>query len=285
MKHAYLIMAHNEFEVLQHLVTMLDDPRNEIFIHYDAKVKVLPILNTLHSDIHISSWRIAVRWGHVSQIAAEYVLFEDAYRRPVHFDYFHVISGVHMPLCTQDRIHDFFDKGKGREFIPRLDTTPFQADLKMNRYNFFMRYFAHKNKVVSRMAQISWGILQRMQRCLSIRRYHRNDWQHGSNWVSITEQAVAYLLSIRTDVLNRYRYTLCGDEFFVPTELTSSGLNFQIDYSNSLLKHDIDQANAKVYDREDYSELILSDCLFARKFSLSGLDLVVRIIQAINSPI
>lgn len=29
--HAYLIIAHNEFEVLQKLVGALDDPRNDIY--------------------------------------------------------------------------------------------------------------------------------------------------------------------------------------------------------------------------------------------------------------
>lgn len=38
--HAYLIIAHNEFEVLQKLVGALDDPRNDIYIHFDKKVSV-----------------------------------------------------------------------------------------------------------------------------------------------------------------------------------------------------------------------------------------------------
>ena len=37
MKHAYLILAHNEFEVLRKLISALDDPRNDIFIHFDEK--------------------------------------------------------------------------------------------------------------------------------------------------------------------------------------------------------------------------------------------------------
>lgn len=30
-KHAYLIMAHNEFEVLKKLIIILDDKRNDIY--------------------------------------------------------------------------------------------------------------------------------------------------------------------------------------------------------------------------------------------------------------
>ena len=38
-KHAYLIMAHNNFYVLNKLILLLDDERNDIYIHIDKKVK------------------------------------------------------------------------------------------------------------------------------------------------------------------------------------------------------------------------------------------------------
>ena len=38
-KHAYMIIAHNEFDLLEILVRLLDDPRNDIYVHIDAKVK------------------------------------------------------------------------------------------------------------------------------------------------------------------------------------------------------------------------------------------------------
>ncbi len=38
-KHAYCIIAHNNFNQLQILIDMLDDARNDIFVHIDKKVK------------------------------------------------------------------------------------------------------------------------------------------------------------------------------------------------------------------------------------------------------
>ena len=38
MKHAYLIIAHNEFEILKRLIQALDDERNDIYIHFDRKL-------------------------------------------------------------------------------------------------------------------------------------------------------------------------------------------------------------------------------------------------------
>ena len=43
-RHAYLIMAHNEWELLNTLLSLIDDPRNDIFLHIDKKVKTMPVL-------------------------------------------------------------------------------------------------------------------------------------------------------------------------------------------------------------------------------------------------
>jgi hypothetical protein len=36
-KHAYCIMAHGNWKQLQLLITMIDDSRNDIYLHIDAK--------------------------------------------------------------------------------------------------------------------------------------------------------------------------------------------------------------------------------------------------------
>ena len=38
-KHAFLIMAHNQFDLLEMLIKLLDDPRNDIYLHIDQKVE------------------------------------------------------------------------------------------------------------------------------------------------------------------------------------------------------------------------------------------------------
>ena len=37
MKHAYLIMAHNEPYILERLLKLIDDKRNDIYLHIDKK--------------------------------------------------------------------------------------------------------------------------------------------------------------------------------------------------------------------------------------------------------
>ena len=42
-KHAYLIIAHNNWKQLSLLLSVLDDERNDIYIHIDKKSKNVPI--------------------------------------------------------------------------------------------------------------------------------------------------------------------------------------------------------------------------------------------------
>ncbi|MGV0167193.1 hypothetical protein ACRYI5_01180 [Furfurilactobacillus sp. WILCCON 0119] len=67
-KHAYLIIANRNFEQLQSLVTLLDDPRNDIYILIDNKAKVDSLhLVVQHSQLKLVP-RINIYWGDFSQV-------------------------------------------------------------------------------------------------------------------------------------------------------------------------------------------------------------------------
>ena len=41
-RHAYLILAHHHFGQLRKLISLLDDPRNDIYVHVDRKAEFNP---------------------------------------------------------------------------------------------------------------------------------------------------------------------------------------------------------------------------------------------------
>ena len=84
MKHAFLIMAHNNLEILQTLVSMLDDERNDIFLHIDLKSNMLANhpMSTSKARLFVLEHRVDVRWGNLSQIRTEYALLEEALKHP-----------------------------------------------------------------------------------------------------------------------------------------------------------------------------------------------------------
>ena len=72
-KHAYLIIAHNEPEVLRTLLAMLDDVRNDIFVHIDRRAcsvyESIKDYKAEHSALIFLEHPIAVYWGDISQVA------------------------------------------------------------------------------------------------------------------------------------------------------------------------------------------------------------------------
>lgn len=115
-KHAYLIMAHNNFEQLKILIGLLDDYRNDIYIHVDKKVKGFEkgLIQTKCAQLTYVN-PICVTWGGHSQIKCEMLLLKSSV--PKHYKYYHILSGVDLPIKTQDEIHDYFDMNYGKNFI------------------------------------------------------------------------------------------------------------------------------------------------------------------------
>ena len=118
-RHAYLILAHKNFTQLRKLVELLDDSRNDIFIHVDAKAKFDKEEwkgSCRHSSLSFIEPRIHVNWGGVSIMRVELALLKAA-TEAGHYDYYHLLSGMDLPIKDQDTIHAFFDAHEGTEFM------------------------------------------------------------------------------------------------------------------------------------------------------------------------
>lgn len=118
MKHAYLIIAHDNVDILNVLLHLLDDKRNDIYLHIDKKssIDLDKIYRPTISNFYLLSNRINVKWGDFSQIRVEISLLKEAIGNS-HYSYYHLLSGVDLPIKSQNYIHDFFDKNQGLEFI------------------------------------------------------------------------------------------------------------------------------------------------------------------------
>lgn len=275
--HAYLILAHADIALLRVLIGMLDHPRNHIYIHADAKWEGFDasILTTEHSPIHILSERIDVRWGDYSIVAAEFALFAQAFNRGPYAHY-HMLSGADFPIKPTSYILEFFDKHPDQEFVTYWKSGPAMADarFKTDRYHFLMRY--EKNnlpRILSiGLAKLRFGITNILYRILGPRTYPFTMYK-GSNWVSITHQAVALLLDKKDYIQKTLRYTRIPDEIYIQTFLWNSELRANIwqggdmDYDLRYTDWTSGSPSPKTLTAGDLNDLLHSSCLFARKFS------------------
>lgn len=101
MKHAYLIIAHNEYPVLKALLLMLDDERNDIYLHIDQRstelYEKIRTFQARKAQLHVLSTRNKVYWGDLSQVETEYLLLETALAQET-YSYYHLLSGTDLPI-------------------------------------------------------------------------------------------------------------------------------------------------------------------------------------------
>ena len=286
MKHAYLILAHNEFWLLQELVSCLDDARNDIYVHIDKKVKTLPSLHTSQAGLKMLDRRFDIRWGGLSMVKAEYELFAAAAANGP-YQYYHLLSGVDLPIKSQDYIHDFCEHMDGKELIGYTLTamTP-ELIRRTQRWHLFPEQFSRKRNLYSFVR--AGGI--RLQEILGIKRNRGIDFKKGSQWVSITEKMAQYFLSHKKWVLKVFRGT------FVPDECVMQTLAWMSPYRENLYNTESDgigcmraigwqedpltgQWSLNDWSAADFETLAASPALFARKFNSRDPQFIEKVVS------
>ena len=280
MKHAYLILAHNEFEVLERLLQAIDDERNDIYIHFDCKMSHYPDCRTSHARLIILTERIDVRWGDLSVVKAELALFNEAYQHGG-YSYYHLLSGVDMPLKSQDYLHRFFEDNAGKEFIGYYqgDVTS-EINRKVRKWHLFPGSFKQTNGVLRA------GFI-RLQQMVGFHRNAEIEFKKGTQWVSLTADCIAYLLQHKNGVERIYSHTFCADEIFVQTICWNSSFRDHIydseDEARGCLRMIGWKDNQiKEWVEEDFETLMDSSALFARKFTVRHIGVVDRILHEIR---
>ena len=101
-RHAYLILAHKNFGQLHKLIMLLDDPRNDIFVHVDKKAAFDSSEWTdvcRHSRLVFLDNRLHVNWGGVSIMRSELALLKAA-TSTGGYSYYHLLSGMDLVVTT-----------------------------------------------------------------------------------------------------------------------------------------------------------------------------------------
>lgn len=261
-RHAYCIMAHGQIHQLQRLLDVLDDVRNDIYLHVDKKCKdSLSILHTAKSKLIFTSKRLDVRWSDISQVDAEICLFQTMLDTNNNYNRVHFISGVDLPLKTQDEIHDFFNKHNNEEFINIRKDLTFCRRLKF--YHFFVCY--RRNHILADYARKLFLLPQ----LLFVNRLRTAPlkFAYGWNWCSLTVKAIKEIVTTYKKYRYVFLYSTSADELYKQMILYTSG-KYKISSMGPLRYILFKKGNPspKVLTMVDYNNMMASGCLFARKF-------------------
>lgn len=276
LKHAYLIIAHHQFKLLELLCRCLDHPLHDIYIHLDSKVDSFDydeLKNQLHwSTVNFISSRVNVSWGGYSMIRAELELFKSAVSGG--YEYYHIVSGVDLPLLTAQELYDFFHKNRGKEFVHFSSAEYCNSDSVFDRikyYHLLQERIGHSFSVTYFIEKLIVGV----QRKLKVNRLKglSDTIKCGAQWVSLSHEFVSYMLTKEPWIERTFRWSLCADEVFIQTIIWNSHFQKNLyfpnelgDYHSCMRYVDWKRGNPYIFRLEDFDELTSADFAFARKF-------------------
>lgn len=279
-RHAYLIIAHNEPELLYKLLSLLDYEDNDIYLHLDKRAACFSedcLRKVCRKSRLFFAERAAITWGGYSLIDVELRLLEMAFRND-YYTYFHCISGVDLPLKKQEDIHMFFNENKGKEFIHFCDDD-FNRIHKTRyaRYHFLQDWIG---RPTHSLAYFIERLSLKVQSILGIDRSEKGIcYKGGSEWFSITHSLANYVINNKNLIKKWFKFGLCCDEFFLQTLVYNSRYYKNVykleeapSYISCMRYVDWKRGDPYVFRAQDVDELLCSGYLFARKFSTSEIE-------------
>lgn len=125
--------------------------------------------------------RHSVVWGGVSQVKAELVLLKTAVAHGP-YQHYHLISGVDLPIQTQEDIRAFFEANPDVEFV-HFDPHPFSPfnDERVYYRHFFQNIDLRRHPVLG----VINGILLSGQKLLKIKRNQDVHFNKGQQLVQL----------------------------------------------------------------------------------------------------
>lgn len=278
-RHAFLIMAHGNWQVLRILLELLDDARNDVFLHIDIKTQPPPAIMEYRPEW--STFKTIpsreVFWADYSQVRVTLDLLRQATGQGVH-TYYHLLSGADLPLKSMDHIHEYFSC-QTTEFVGVVPNETWYS-VRRVAYNHFFTASSHYR--TSKLLKGCDRLLEYLQRGLGVnrlRRYANLAIYDGWTWFSITHGCANFLLAQTSFIERLFARTIAPDELFMQTILMNSRYRDKLHDQTSLergsMRH-IDWKRGRPYTfrKEDLDELRNSSCMFARKFD-EQVDLAV----------
>lgn len=284
MKHAFMIMAHGNFSILERLLAALDDADNLLIVHVDKKARFsssdqIRCEKIIKKSKIIFIKRQKVSWGGSNMIDCELRLLAVATQQ--NCDYCHLMSGVDFPLKSNKEIHAFFEKYNGKEFVHVAPNTTGSNEKsfietykkRFTKYHFFQNAVGRNKKNPLKYLKAISDKIQDRLKFIDRSRKSKVSFYGGSQWFSITNSFAQYILSHKKQIKKMYRFTSCCDEIFVQTLLCNSSFNenrYLKDFVTDNLEQcqryiDWERGKPYTFDISDYDLLIDSGYCFCRK--------------------
>jgi hypothetical protein len=265
MKVAYLILAHNQPELLKEFVMALHKPKEQIFVHVDKRTDIQPLKTLLQDQCVFIEQREKVYWAGLSQVTAYINLLKHAFAKG-DFDYYSFHSGVDFPIKPVHAFEGFLNEHNGSEFMSMAN-----CNLSENRKRRFNGYYLFKNRSKF-FLYLNFGVTK-IQRYLYKRKpYKGKEMFYGSSWWTLTHNCVNYILNKidnEKTILKYFKYVFAPDEMFFQTIIGNSPFADKVANNNlRYIRFQRNNPNPDILTIKDKEVLLTSSAFFARKFDI-----------------
>jgi hypothetical protein len=275
MQQAILITAYKNYHHLEEIFKVFGAEFG-IYIHIDKKSNLsfeeMRVL-TSYPQVKLVSQKYKVNWGGLNHLKSIIFLAEEALKSK-ETSYFHLISGHDYPIKPATEFVAFFKKNSDSEYmdhfkVPKLGWANNGGMDRIEYYNFYDLLNGKKPKQKGLIKR-----LIRIQKKLGFKRSISSkipSLYGGSTWWSLSRACLDYVVTFtknNKNVFNRFKHTLCSEEFYFSTIVMNSPFAEKV--ANTNLRY-IDWVarngnNPAILDNTDLDKLLNANSFFARKF-------------------
>ncbi|GGB16538.1 beta-1,6-N-acetylglucosaminyltransferase [Puia dinghuensis] len=286
MRIAHLILTHKNPQQLARLISVLDHPAFDFYIHVDKKVDQAPFdFLAQKKNVFFINNRVRIYWAGYGTIQATLNGFEEIL--PKKYDYINVTSGQDFPLQSPDHIYRYIADRKGLEFITCESIEDEWKDAAPRVYKYHLINWRIPGK--HRLEILTNKMLAK--KLLPSRKFPLDYKIVGrSNWFTLTSPAVQYVfdfLKQHPKVVRYFKFCWGADEFIFASVLYNSP--FKDCIRDSLVYVDWtgkSDGHPRILEVRDFEKMKASGKLFGRKFDADTdpriLDMLEESIQKAN---
>lgn len=272
INHAFLLLVHNQPNLLRRLLKQLENSNHHFFIHVDKRADKASFEIALSdiSNVHFCEKHRACNWGGNNLIWATLDLLRMA-KRTRDFGYYHLISGVDA-FCSTNSDFDAYFENNQKSYIAKL---PNSADYEWRIKIYGLEnYLSRRKKWADFICRNLLKAERKILRIIPLRKGLPKEmiFYKGSQWWSLHSGIVQYILDFLEKnrwYCRRFSHTFCSDESFFQTLTYNSPLKDtlvtdNLRYIDWTAKYPNENL-PRVLDESDYPAIMASGKFFCRK--------------------
>ncbi len=277
MKHAFIITAYKDFELLRDMVTVYTEKFGiDCYIHIDRRTKnkkpILSELNKLPGVKAISIYK--TNWGGYKHPLSIIRLIGMAKKNG--YDYYHVISANTFVTVNPLEFNAFFEEHSDvSAFMECISFKGTESESDLRRWYEYWHYphiYDKKGK-----HHVFWDNVEyygiKIQKKLGLKRSVDFDFK-GFVYCHLRKDTVEYVLDYlkkNREYYRKIKYCHVGEEFFFQNIIMNSGYSSAV-HKDNLIYDDWspERERPAILVKKDLNEIMTSGSLFARKIENHG---------------